>query len=123
MRGAVHRLRADRQARGHEQTGPRYAVVLQASRFDLLSRWIVAPTSTGARSMVIRPDVDWGAGPTRVLCDALAAVDPGVRLGERVGHPLDEFREGGGLVDAPQHRALARHGRGHAHHCIANAHP
>ncbi|SDY46644.1 mRNA interferase MazF [Modestobacter sp. DSM 44400] len=86
MRGAVHRLRADRQARGQEQTGPRYAVVLQASRFDLLSRWIVAPTSTGVRSMVVRPDVDWGAGPTRVLCDALTAVDPGVRLGEQVGH-------------------------------------
>lgn len=86
MRGSVHRLRADRQARGHEQTGPRHAVVLQASRFDLLSRWIVAPTSTGARSMVVRPDVDWGSGPTRVLCDALTAVDPGVRLGEQVGH-------------------------------------
>lgn len=86
MRGAVHRLRADRRARGHEQTGPRYAVVLQASRFDLVSRWIVAPTSTGARSMVVRPDVDWGAGPTRVLCDALTAVDPGVHLGEQVGH-------------------------------------
>lgn len=86
MRGAVHGLRADRQARGHEQTGRRYAVVLQASRLDLLSRWIVAPTSTDARAMVVRPDVDWGAGPTRVLCDALAAVDPGVRLGEQVGY-------------------------------------
>lgn len=86
MRGAVHRLRSDRGARGHEQTGTRYAVVLQASRFDVLSRWIVAPTSTGARSMVVRPDVDWGAGPTRVLCDALTAVDPSVRLGEQVGY-------------------------------------
>lgn len=86
MRGGVHRLRADRQAGGRDQTGPRYAVVLLASRFDLLSRWIVAPTSTGARPMVVRPDVDWGAGPTRVLCDALTAVHPGVRLGEQVGH-------------------------------------
>jgi mRNA interferase MazF len=86
VRGAVHRLRADRQARGHEQAGPRYAVVLQASRFDLLSRWIVAPTSTRARSMVVRPDVDWGTGSTRVLCDALTAVDPTVRLGEQVGY-------------------------------------
>lgn len=60
--------------------------MLQASRFDLLSRWIVAPTSTGARSMVVRPDVAGGAGPTRVLCDPLTAVDPGVRLGEQVGH-------------------------------------
>jgi mRNA interferase MazF len=85
VKGAVHRIRADRHARGHEQAGPRYAVVVQASRFDVLSRWIVAPTSTRARSMVVRPDVDWGAGPTRVLCDALTAVDPGVRLGEQVG--------------------------------------
>ena len=86
MRGAVHRLRSDRQAGGCEQKGRRYAVVLQASRFDLLSLWIVAPTSTRARSMVVRPDVDWGAGSTRVLCDALTAVDPGVRLGEQVGY-------------------------------------
>lgn len=60
--------------------------MLQASRFELLPLWLVAPTSTGARSMLVRPDIDWGAGPTRVLCDALTAVDPGVRLGEQVGH-------------------------------------
>jgi mRNA interferase MazF len=93
VRGAVHRLRSDRSARGHEQTGLRYAVVLQASRFDLLSRWIVAPTSSSARPMVVRPDVDWGAGPTRVLCDALTAVDPGVRLGEHVGHLTHDEQE------------------------------
>ncbi|WRL66063.1 hypothetical protein U6N30_11275 [Blastococcus brunescens] len=43
--------------------------MLQASRFDVLPRWIVAPTSTGARSMVVRPDVDWG--PDRRACCAM----------------------------------------------------
>ncbi|MCO7219045.1 type II toxin-antitoxin system PemK/MazF family toxin [Klenkia sp. PcliD-1-E] len=86
MRGAVHRIRADHHARGHEQGGRRFAVVLQATRFDLLSRWVVAPTSTGARSMVVRPEVDWGDGPTLVLCDSLVSVDPAIRLGDQVGH-------------------------------------
>lgn len=85
MRGAVHRLREDRRAAGHEQRGPRYAVVVHASRFDHLSRWVVVPTSTGARAMLVRPEVDWGAGPTRLLCDALTSIDPLVRLEEMVG--------------------------------------
>ena len=44
--------------------------------------------------MVVRPEVDWGAGPTLVLCDALTSVDPTVRLGAQVGHlTLAELRQ------------------------------
>ena len=92
MRGDVHRLRADRTARGHEQRGPRYGVILQATRYLHLSRWLVAPTSTSARSAVFRPEVVLPSGPTLLLCDATTAVDPEQRLGDLVAHlSLDEL--------------------------------
>ena len=49
MRGEVYRLRAPRRARGYEQTGPRYAVVVQSDQLPL-STLLVAPTSTTAGS-------------------------------------------------------------------------
>ena len=33
MRADVHRLRVDSTARGHERRGPRYGVVVQATRY------------------------------------------------------------------------------------------
>lgn len=94
MRGEVYRLRAPRgphAARGHEQGGPRYAVVVQSDLLPL-STWLVAPTSTSAREATFRPLVEVGGQPTRVLAEQTAAVDPS-RLGDAVGHlSLDELQ-------------------------------
>lgn len=91
MRGEVFRLRLPRGGRGHEQTGPRFAVVVQSDDLPL-STLLVAPTSTSARSARFRPEVEVAGGATRVLVEQTAAVDPG-RLGERVGQlSFDELR-------------------------------
>lgn len=94
MRGDVYRLRADSSARGHEQRGRRFGVVVQADRYLHLSRWLVAPTSTSAQPAVFRPEITLPTGPTLVLCDATSAVDPEQRLAEHVAHvSLDELAQ------------------------------
>lgn len=82
MRGDIYRLRSDRRARGHEQSGVRYGVELQSD--IVLSTTIVAPTSTSALAGPFRPTISMPDGPTRVLVDQLAAVDL-ERLGEPAG--------------------------------------
>lgn len=84
MRGDVHELRPPRDRRGHEQSGPRYAVVLQSDLLPL-STLLVAPTSTRARAASFRPEVVVGDITTRVMVEQTAAVDPS-RLGRLVGH-------------------------------------
>ena len=84
MRGDIYRLRAAKQAKGHEQKGPRYAVELQGP--ITLSTVIVAPTSTRAGPAVFRPEIDLDGTTTRVLVDQMAAVDGALRLGDMVGH-------------------------------------
>ena len=84
QRGEVVRLRAPRGVRGHEQRGPRYAVVLQSGDLLALSTVIVAPTSTGAQPASFRPEVTVARAPTRVLTDQLTAVDRS-RLGASAG--------------------------------------
>lgn len=92
MRGDVFRLGAPRGARGHEQSGRRYAVIVQADELESLSTWLVAPTSTSARAATFRPEVEIQGRRTRVLAEQASAVDPS-RLGERVGHlAFDELR-------------------------------
>ncbi|MEJ2853594.1 MULTISPECIES: type II toxin-antitoxin system PemK/MazF family toxin [unclassified Saccharothrix] len=86
MRGEVYRLRAPRDARGHEQQGARYAVVVQSSALPL-STWLVAPTSASARAASFRPEVEVNGQRTRVLVEQTAAVDP-QRLGDLVGRLL-----------------------------------
>jgi mRNA interferase MazF len=49
-----------------------------------LSTWLVAPTSTSARSASFRPEIKIGGLNTRVLAEQTAAVDPSL-LGESVG--------------------------------------
>ena len=91
MRGDVFRLQAPRGARGHEQRGERFAVVVQSDLLPL-STWLVAPTSTQARPATFRPEIEIGDLATRVLVEQAAAVDP-ERLGELVGHlHSDELR-------------------------------
>ena len=84
MRGEVYRLRAPRQARGHEQAGRRFAVVVQSDDLPL-STWLVAPTSTSALPATFRPEVEIAGRRARVLAEQTAAVDPS-RLGDSVGH-------------------------------------
>ncbi|ETW26772.1 type II toxin-antitoxin system PemK/MazF family toxin [Mycobacterium gastri] len=91
MRGEVFRLHVPRGSRGHEQSGSRYAVIVQSDQLAL-STWLVAPTSTSARAASFRPEVDIGGVNTRVLAEQAAAVDPG-RLGNSVGFlSFDEMR-------------------------------
>ena len=83
MRGDVFELKAPRDARGHEQRGNRYAVVVQSDLLPL-STWLVAPTSTSARPTTFRPEVEVDGKSTLVLVEQTAAVDP-ERLGRLVG--------------------------------------
>lgn len=102
MRGDVFRLRAPSQARGHEQAGHRYAVVVQSDDLPL-STWLVAPTSTSARPASFRPEIELAGQRTRVLAEQTAAVDPN-RLGEQIGRlSFDELRH----VDAALRLVLA----------------
>lgn len=77
----MYRLPA--RGRGHEQRGPRYAVVLQPD-WLVLSTWVVALTSTSARPTSFRPSVVVAGRETLVMCDQLATVDLH-RLSEQAG--------------------------------------
>jgi mRNA interferase MazF len=91
VRGEIYALRAARDARGHEQKGRRYAVVVQSDLLPL-STWLVAPTSTSARPASFRPEIEVRGKTTRVLAEQTTAVDP-QRLGDHVGTlSLDEQR-------------------------------
>lgn len=92
MRGEVYRLAAPRGARGLEQAGQRYAVVVQSDQLPL-STWLVTPTSTSARAATFRPEISVRGRTTRVLAEQTAAVDPS-RLGDRAGAlTLAEMRQ------------------------------
>ena len=84
MRGDLYRLKAPEDARGHEQAGARYAVVVQSDDLPL-STWIVAPTSTGRREASFRPEIVIEGVRTRVLVEQLTVVDPELRLGAFAG--------------------------------------
>ncbi|MEP6479360.1 MAG: type II toxin-antitoxin system PemK/MazF family toxin [Rhodoglobus sp.] len=100
MRGDIHELRAPRGARGHEQAGARFAIVLQSNDL-ILSTLLVAPTSRSAVPRIFRPTVLVAGERSQVLVEQTAAVDP-ARLGKLVGHvsraELDEIGEALRLV-------------------------
>lgn len=83
-RGDIHALVAAPRARGHEQRGRRYAVVVQTDFLNELSTVVVAPTSTGALPTVFRPEVEVAGRRTLVLTEQVRALDRS-RLGRRVG--------------------------------------
>lgn len=84
-------MRAPREARGHEQTGARYAVVVQSDE-QPLATWLLAPTSTSARPASFRPEIQVAGRMTRVLAEQTAAIDP-ARLGTSAGRlTSDELR-------------------------------
>jgi mRNA interferase MazF len=83
VRGDLYRLRSTKDAVGHEQRGPRYAVALQSDAI-LLSTLIVAPMSTSAQPAIFRPEIEMDATRTFVLVDQMRAVDTS-RLGDLAG--------------------------------------
>ena len=84
VRGELFRLPAPRGARGREQRGARYAVVVQADEFMGLSTTLVAPTSASARPASFRPVIALDGRETRVLVEQVTVVDP-QRLGRSAG--------------------------------------
>jgi mRNA interferase MazF len=92
VRGELFRLPAPRRARGREQRGARYAVVVQADEFVGLSTVLVAPTSASARPASFRPTITLEGRETRVLVEQTTVVDP-QRLGRSAGRlDADELR-------------------------------
>ena len=84
VRGEIFRLPAPRGARGHEQPGARYAVIVQADELLGLSTVLVSPTSTSARPTSFRPTIAVAREETRVLVEQTTVVDP-ERLGRSAG--------------------------------------
>jgi mRNA interferase MazF len=84
VRGEIFRLPAPRNARGHEQRGARFAVIVQADEFLELSTVLVSPTSTSARPASFRPTITLNGTQTRVLVEQTTVVDP-QRLGRSAG--------------------------------------
>jgi mRNA interferase MazF len=84
VRGEVFRLPAPRGARGREQRGARYAVVVQADEFLGLSTVLISPTSASARKASFRPAITLKGAGTRVLVEQTTVVDP-ERLGRSAG--------------------------------------
>lgn len=84
MRGDIYRLRSGRSAKGHEQRGPRYAVVLQSDHLHL-STVLVAPTSTSATPTDFRPRIELNGTTAYVLVEQAAAVNAETRLGDLAG--------------------------------------
>jgi mRNA interferase MazF len=80
----VFRLRVPRGARGSEQRGTRYAVIVQADELLALSTVLVSPTSTSAPARSFRPTIEVDGLTTRVLVEQTTAVSPD-RLGRSAG--------------------------------------
>jgi mRNA interferase MazF len=94
VRGEVFRLPSPRGARGREQRGARYAVVVQADELMMLSTTLVSPTSTNASPATFRPTIELDGAQTRVLVEQTTVVDP-----QRLGHSA-------GRLDADELRAV-----------------
>lgn len=91
-RGDIYRVRLPRRG-GHEQQGPRYAVLVQTDELLGLSTVLVAPTSRSVRAASFRPEVDIAGQRTRVLVEQLRALDVG-RLDDFEGRlSVSEMRD------------------------------
>jgi mRNA interferase MazF len=84
VRGEIVRLRIPRDARGSEQRGPRYAVVVQADELLALGTVLVAPASRSAPARTFRPVIVIDGTETRVLVEQTTAVAV-ERLGPSAG--------------------------------------
>lgn len=93
VRGDVVRIPGPRGARGHEQRGTRYGVVVQSDDFQVLSSVVVVPTSRSVAPASFRPVIRFGESETRVHTQQVRTVDQS-QLGEPVGHLTgQEMRE------------------------------
>jgi mRNA interferase MazF len=91
-RGEIYRIRLPaRSGRGREQSGPRFAVIVQADALLGLSTAIVAPTSRSAAAATFRPELAIEGELPRVLVEQVRAVYV-ERLGEFVGRLAPEPR-------------------------------
>jgi mRNA interferase MazF len=101
VRGEIFRLPAPRGARGREQRGARYAVVVQADEFLALSTVLVSPTSASVQPASFRPTITLDGTPTCILIEQTTVVDP-QRLGRSAGrldpHELQSVDEALALV-------------------------
>ena len=73
IRGVVYQIDLC-DARGHEQRGHRYGLVVSPSDMP----WTVAtvvPTSTSAQPAVFRPEIEVAGLPTRLLVDQIRSID------------------------------------------------
>jgi mRNA interferase MazF len=92
VRGEIFRLPPPRAARGREQRGARYAVIVQADELLDLSTVLVSPASASARAASFRPAITLQGQETRVLVEQTTVVDSG-RLGRSAGRlEADELR-------------------------------
>jgi mRNA interferase MazF len=83
-RGDVVALRAPKAAKGHEERGDRYAILVQSDEFARLGTVVVAPTSTSAQPAIFRPEITVRGRRARVLTDQISTIDRG-RLGRPAG--------------------------------------
>jgi mRNA interferase MazF len=84
VRGEVFRIGGGQRARGHEQRGVRFGVVVQADELLGLSTVLMAPTSASAAAARFRPVIELAGVETRVLVEQTSVVDAR-RLGESAG--------------------------------------
>ncbi len=84
VRGEVRRLRPTRGSRGAEQSGVRFAVIVQADELLALSTVLVAPTSRSAPARSFRPAIELSGQLTRVLVEQTTAMST-ERLGDSAG--------------------------------------
>lgn len=82
-RGSICSVRLGR-ATGREQSGRRYALIVQSDDLWLLNTVVVVPTSTSARAATFRPEIVVAGQRTRALCEQIRTVDA-QRMGGVVG--------------------------------------
>ncbi len=100
-RGEIYRIGSPRRARGHEQSGARYGVVVQADELLPFNTVVIAPTSASALEASFRPVITISGTASRVLAEKIRAVDI-ERLGRLAGrldvHELRALDEALSLV-------------------------
>lgn len=84
IRGAVYRVDLGR-ARGHEQRGRRFGLLVSPTDSPLSVATIV-PTSRSARPAVHRPSCEVAGDMTRLLVDQIRSVDVDYIMGEPVDY-------------------------------------
>lgn len=92
-RGEIYRVRRPAQ-KGREQTGARFAVIVQADELLGLSTAIIAPTSRGAVAATFRPQIELDGEKTRVMVEQLRVVD------------IERLERLAGRLSAPEQRAV-----------------